>query len=60
MIHYTLLATTTFPVPTYTPYDVVDSLYSILYVAVVPILMGASSVWAAWWIWNRTKQSIKK
>ncbi len=58
MTHFTILAA--FPVPTYTPYDIVDSLYSVLYVAVIPILMAASTIFAAWWIWNKTKSSLNK
>ena len=59
MIHYTLLATT-FPTPTHTPFDIVDSLYSALYVAIIPIFVGASTVFGAWWIWKATKKALKK
>ena len=60
MTHITLLASTTFPAPTYTPYDIVDSLYSVIYTAIIPIFVGASSIFAAWWIWHATKKSIRK
>ena len=59
IIHWTILATT-FPAPTYTPYDIVDSLYSVLYVAIIPIFVGASAVFGAWWIWTATKAALKK
>ena len=59
MIHMTLIATS-FPTPTYTPYDVVMTLYGLILNAIIPILAAASTVFAAWWIWNRTKRSINK
>lgn len=59
MIHWTILATS-WPAPTYTPYDIVNTLYSVLYVAVIPVLFGASTIFGAWWAWNMAKKSIRK
>lgn len=55
-----IASATTLPSVGYTVYDIIATLASELYPAIIPILTVVSIIFAAFWIWHKTAGILRK
>lgn len=46
------------PATTFTIYDVIATIVSEVYPAIIPILTAGAVVFAAWWVWHRARGAV--